>query len=70
MERQHTDPLVSYSARFKGCGKEQEGQMFGKPKGNSHQNDRLLPQAPQLQNLPPASLAESNSRKSPASVPA
>jgi len=35
--------------------------MFGKAKGNSHENDRLLPQAPQLQNLTPASLAESDS---------
>ena len=35
--------------------------MFGKAKGNSHKNDRLLPQAPQLQNLTPASLAESDS---------
>jgi hypothetical protein len=36
-------------------------KMFGKVKGNSHENDRLLPQAPQLQNLTPASLAESDS---------
>jgi cytoskeletal protein CcmA (bactofilin family) len=35
--------------------------MFGKAKGNSHENDRLLPEAPQLQNLTPASLAESDS---------
>jgi cytoskeletal protein CcmA (bactofilin family) len=35
--------------------------MFGKAKGNSHENDRLLPQAAQLQNLTPASLAESDS---------
>jgi cytoskeletal protein CcmA (bactofilin family) len=35
--------------------------MFGKAKGNSHENDRFLPQAPQLQNLNPASLAESDS---------
>ena len=34
--------------------------MFGKAKGNSHEN-RLLPQAAQLQNLTPASLAESDS---------
>jgi cytoskeletal protein CcmA (bactofilin family) len=35
--------------------------MFGKAKGNSHESDRLLPQAAQLQNLTPASLAESDS---------
>jgi cytoskeletal protein CcmA (bactofilin family) len=32
--------------------------MFGKAKGNSHENDRVLPQAPQLQK---GSLAESDS---------
>jgi hypothetical protein len=35
--------------------------MFGKPKGNSRENDTLLPQAAQLQNLTPASFAESDS---------
>ena len=32
--------------------------MFGKAKGDSQKKDRLLPPAPQLQNLTPASLAE------------
>jgi cytoskeletal protein CcmA (bactofilin family) len=41
--------------------KEEEDQMFGKAKGNSHENDGALPQAPQLQNLTPASPAESDS---------
>jgi len=35
--------------------------MFGKAKGDSQAKDRLLPPAPQLQNLTPASLAESAS---------
>ena len=35
--------------------------MFGKAKGNSHENDRFLPQASQLQNLTSANLAESDS---------
>ena len=33
--------------------------MFGKAKVNSRENDRLLPPAPQLQNLTPASLPDS-----------
>ena len=33
--------------------------MFGKAKGNSNEKDELLPQAPQLQDLTPANLAES-----------
>ena len=44
--------------------------MFGKAKGNSHEKDELLPPAPRLQNLNPASLAKSIRRKPPASVPA
>ena len=35
--------------------------MFGKSKGSSRGKDRLLPPAPQLQNLAPASLTESDS---------
>jgi hypothetical protein len=35
--------------------------MFGKAKGSSHQKDELLPPAPQLQDLTPANLAESDS---------
>ena len=35
--------------------------MFGKAKGGSHERDELLPSAPQLQDLTPASLAESDS---------
>ena len=34
--------------------------MFGKAKGSSHQKDELLPPAPQLQDLTPANLAESD----------
>jgi cytoskeletal protein CcmA (bactofilin family) len=37
--------------------------MFGKAKGDSQEKDRLLPLAPQLQNLTPASLAESASKE-------
>jgi cytoskeletal protein CcmA (bactofilin family) len=37
--------------------------MFGKAKGDSEEKDRLLPLAPQLQNLTPASLAESASKE-------
>ena len=44
--------------------------MFGKAKGSSHEKDELLPPAPQLQDLTPASVAASIPRKSPASVPA
>ena len=33
--------------------------MFGKPKRSSHEKDEPLPPAPQLQNLTPANLAES-----------
>ena len=32
--------------------------MFGKAKSSSHEKDELLPSAPQLQDLTPASLAE------------
>ena len=32
--------------------------MFGKAKGSSREKDELLPPAPQLQDLTPASLAE------------
>ena len=35
--------------------------MFGKPKRSSHEKDEPLPPAPQLQDLTPANLAESNS---------
>jgi cytoskeletal protein CcmA (bactofilin family) len=35
--------------------------MFGKAKGSSHEKDEPLPPAPQLQDLTPASLAESDS---------
>ena len=35
--------------------------MFGKAKGSSHQKDEPLPPAPQLQDLTPANLAESDS---------
>ena len=35
--------------------------MFGKSKGSSHEKDRILPPAPQLQNSAPASLTESDS---------
>ena len=35
--------------------------MFGKAKGSSHEKDELLPPAPQLQDLTPASVAASNS---------
>ena len=35
--------------------------MFGRAKGSSHQKDEPLPPAPQLQDLTPANLAESNS---------
>ena len=34
--------------------------MFGKAKGTSHEKDEPLPPAPQLQDLPPADLAESD----------
>jgi cytoskeletal protein CcmA (bactofilin family) len=37
--------------------------MFGKAKGDSHEKDRPLPPAPKLQNLTPASLAESASKE-------
>ena len=37
--------------------------MFGKAKGDSQEKDRLLPPAPQLQNLTPASLAELASKE-------
>ena len=33
--------------------------MFGKPKRSSHEKDEPLPPAPQLQDLTPANLAES-----------
>ena len=33
--------------------------MFGKSKGSSHEKDGPLPPAPQLQDLTPASLTES-----------
>ena len=35
--------------------------MFGKAKGSSHEKDEPLPPAPQLQDLTPANLAESDS---------
>lgn len=35
--------------------------MFGKAKGTSHEKDEPLPPAPQLQDLTPANLAESDS---------
>ena len=35
--------------------------MFGKAKGSSREKEELLPPAPQLQDLTPASVAESNS---------
>jgi cytoskeletal protein CcmA (bactofilin family) len=35
--------------------------MFGKAKGSSHEKDELLPPAPQLQDLTPASVAASDS---------
>ena len=35
--------------------------MFGKAKFSSHEKDEPLPPAPQLQDLTPANLAESNS---------
>jgi hypothetical protein len=35
--------------------------VFGKAKGSSHQKDEPLPPAPQLQDLTPANLAESDS---------
>ena len=35
--------------------------MFGKAKSSSHEKDEHLPSAPQLQDLTPASLAESDS---------
>ena len=35
--------------------------MFGKAKGSSHEKDEPLPPAPQLQDLNPANLAESDS---------
>ena len=44
--------------------------MFGKAKSSSLEKDEHLPSAPQLQDLTPASLAELDSRKSHASVPA
>ena len=34
--------------------------MFGKAKGRSHEKDEHLPPAPQLQDLPPAGVAESD----------
>ena len=34
--------------------------MFGKAKGSSHEKDEPLPPAPQLQDLTPANLAESD----------
>jgi cytoskeletal protein CcmA (bactofilin family) len=37
--------------------------MFGKAKGDSREKDNLLPPAPQLQKLPPASLPESASKE-------
>jgi cytoskeletal protein CcmA (bactofilin family) len=52
---------VSYSARFERYRKEEEDQMFGKAKGSSREKDEPLPPAPQLQDLTPANLAESNS---------
>jgi cytoskeletal protein CcmA (bactofilin family) len=44
-----------------GHREEKEDQMFGKSKGSSHEKDRPLPPAPQLQNSAPASLTESDS---------
>ena len=35
--------------------------MFGKPKRSSHEKDEPLPPAPQLQDLTPANLTESDS---------
>jgi cytoskeletal protein CcmA (bactofilin family) len=43
--------------------KEEENNMFGKPKGDSKEKDKLLPPAPQLHKLPPASLPESASKE-------
>jgi cytoskeletal protein CcmA (bactofilin family) len=52
-ERQHGVPIQ--------YGKEEEDQMFGKAKGSSREKDEPLPPAPQLQDLTPANLAESDS---------
>jgi len=60
-ERQHADPRSPIQLVLKRYGKEEEDQMFGKAKGSSHEKDEPLPPAPQLQDLTPANLAESES---------
>jgi cytoskeletal protein CcmA (bactofilin family) len=58
---QVTDPLSPVQLVFNRYMKEEEDQMFGKAKRNLDEKDELLPTAPQLQNLTPASLVESDS---------
>ena len=50
--------FISFS---RDMGRKRRIKMFGKAKGNSNEKDELLPQAPQLQDLTPANLAESDS---------
>jgi cytoskeletal protein CcmA (bactofilin family) len=57
-DRQHEVPIQFVFRRY---GEEEEDQMFGKAKGRSHETDEPLPPAPQLQDLTPANLAESDS---------
>jgi cytoskeletal protein CcmA (bactofilin family) len=45
----------------KDMGRKRRIKMFGKAKGSSREKDEHLPLAPQLQDLTPASLAESDS---------
>ena len=60
-ERQHTDPRSRIQLVLKRYGKEEQDHMFGKTKRSSHEKDEPSPPAPQLQDLTPANLAESDS---------